>query len=103
MLYESEAGISTAAGPMVFQTKLDEVIPRTFNVKSFEFKKPQGFKHLAGQWAYFSIKIGGTQKGVTTLPYPAARQRTSWSSLKRSPITPMRRPWIHTGRGVVLD
>jgi ferredoxin-NADP reductase len=57
-----EAGTSQAIKPMVFQTKVEEVIQRTYDTKSFRFKKPPEFKHLAGQWAYFSIKIEGTQK-----------------------------------------
>ncbi len=57
-----EAGTSQAIKPMVFQTSVDEVIRRTDDTKSFRFKKPPGFNHIAGQWAYFNIKIEGTQK-----------------------------------------
>jgi ferredoxin-NADP reductase len=57
-----EAGTVQTIKPMMFQTKVEEVIQRTYDTKSFRFKKPPGFKHLAGQWAYFSIKIEGTQK-----------------------------------------
>ena len=57
-----EAGTSQAIKPLVFQTEVDKVIQRTNDTKSFRFKKPQGFNYLAGQWAYFSIKIEGTQK-----------------------------------------
>jgi ferredoxin-NADP reductase len=57
-----EAGTSQTIEPMVFQTTVAQVIRRTYDTKSFRFKKPPGFTHIAGQWAYFSIKIEGTQK-----------------------------------------
>jgi ferredoxin-NADP reductase len=47
---------------MVFETRVEEVIPRTSEVKSFRFKRPSGFNYLAGQWMYVSIKVEGTQK-----------------------------------------
>ncbi len=57
-----ETGTSQAIKPMVFQTEVEKVVRRTYDTKSFRFKKPPGFTHVAGQWAYFSIKIEGVQK-----------------------------------------
>ncbi|BAI61233.1 putative oxidoreductase [Methanocella paludicola SANAE] len=51
-----------AIKPRVWETAVAEVIPRTKDVKSFRFPKPEGFQHKAGQWMYINIKIEGTQK-----------------------------------------
>ncbi len=51
-----------AIKPIVFETKVEQVIRRTKDVKSFRFKKPEGFRSMAGQWMYVNIKIEGTQK-----------------------------------------
>lgn len=51
-----------AIKPRVWETTFAEIIPRTKDVKSFRFKKPEGFYYLAGQWMYVNIKIEGTQK-----------------------------------------
>lgn len=51
-----------AIKPRVWETTVAEVIPRTKDVKSFRFKKPEGFQYTAGQWMYINIKIRGTQK-----------------------------------------
>lgn len=48
--------------PMKFETTVDEVIPRTHDTKSFRFKKPDGFDHLAGQWMYVTIRIDGNER-----------------------------------------
>lgn len=56
------AGTTVEIKPMVFETSVEEVIPRTAEVKSFRFKKPAGFNYLAGQWMYVNIKVEGTQK-----------------------------------------
>ncbi len=58
----SEAGLQSAIKPMKFETNVAEVIQRTDDTKSFRFKKPEGFMHLAGQWMYVNIKIEGTSK-----------------------------------------
>lgn len=51
-----------AIKPGVWETTIAEVIPRTKDVKSFRFKKPDGFQYKAGQWMYVNIRIEGTQK-----------------------------------------
>jgi ferredoxin-NADP reductase len=51
-----------AIKPRVWETAVAEVIPRTKDVKSFRFPKPEGFRHKAGQWMYVNIRIEGTQK-----------------------------------------
>jgi ferredoxin-NADP reductase len=51
-----------AIKPRVWETAVAEVIPRTKDVKSFRFPKPEGFQHKAGQWMYVNIRIEGTQK-----------------------------------------
>lgn len=47
---------------MNFETHLEEVIPRTGDVKSFRFTRPEGFDYGAGQWMYVNIKIEGVTK-----------------------------------------
>ncbi len=49
-------------GVMNFETRLEKVVPRTHDVKSFVFPKPEGFDYKAGQWMYVNIKIGGVSK-----------------------------------------
>jgi ferredoxin-NADP reductase len=51
-----------AIKPVIWETTFEEIIPRTKDVKSFRFKKPEGFHSLAGQWMYINIKIDGVQK-----------------------------------------
>jgi ferredoxin-NADP reductase len=58
-----------AAGPQAQQTgminvetHLEKVVPRTYDVKSFIFKKPEGMAYKAGQWMYVNIKVGGVTK-----------------------------------------
>jgi len=57
-----ETAVEPAIKPIVWETTFAEIIPRTKDVKSFRFKKPEGFRSLAGQWMYINIKIGGVQK-----------------------------------------
>src|SRR5271157_408637 len=52
----------TAVKPILWETTVEEVIPRTEGVKSFRFKKTDGFRSLAGQWMYVNIRIEGTLK-----------------------------------------
>jgi ferredoxin-NADP reductase len=47
---------------MNFEARLEKVVPRTQDVKSFVFPKPEGFDHKAGQWMYVNIRIGGISK-----------------------------------------
>lgn len=47
---------------MNFETHLEQVIPRTHDVKSFVFARPDGFDFRAGQWMYVNIKIEGVTK-----------------------------------------
>lgn len=51
-----------AIKPRVWETAFSEIIPRTKDVKSFRFAKPEGFEYRAGQWMYINIKVEGTQK-----------------------------------------
>ena len=52
----------SAQKTMNFETRLEKVIPRTRDVKSFVFKRPEGFDYKAGQWMYVNIKIEGATK-----------------------------------------
>ncbi len=40
---------------MKFEVTLDNIVPRTHDVKSFRFKKPEGFDYLAGQYIMVSV------------------------------------------------
>lgn len=52
----------SAQKTMNFETSLKKVIPRTQDVKSFVFDRPEGFEYKAGQWMYVNIKIEGVTK-----------------------------------------
>jgi ferredoxin-NADP reductase len=52
----------SAPKTMNFDTHLEKVVPRTRDVKSFIFKRPEGFDYKAGQWMYVNIKIEGVSK-----------------------------------------
>jgi len=45
---------------MDFETTVMEIIQRTYNVKSFRFKTPNGFTHKPGQFMFVTIKINDT-------------------------------------------
>ena len=57
-----EVAHEQAGRPMVWETAVSEVVPRTKDVKSFRFPKPEGFQYKAGQWMYINIRIEGVQK-----------------------------------------
>jgi ferredoxin-NADP reductase len=46
---------------MRFETQISNIIPRTFNVKSFRFPKPNSFSYKAGQFMFVTIKSGEEQ------------------------------------------
>ncbi len=50
------------SGVMNVETRLEKVVPRTQDVKSFIFPRPEGFDYKAGQWMYVNIRIGGVSK-----------------------------------------
>ena len=50
------------ANVMNFETRLEKIVPRTPDTKSFLFPRPDGFDYKAGQWMYVNIKIGGISK-----------------------------------------
>jgi glycine betaine catabolism B len=50
------------SGVMNVETSLEKVVPRTQDVKSFIFPRPEGFDYKAGQWMYVNIRIGGVSK-----------------------------------------
>lgn len=41
---------------MKFETRIQEIIPRTYNVKSFRFPRPSNFDYLAGQFMFITIR-----------------------------------------------
>lgn len=43
---------------MEFETKVDAIIKRTHDVKSFRFKRPEGFDYDPGQFLFITIPIG---------------------------------------------
>lgn len=51
-----------APGTMNFETRVENIIRRTPDVKSFRFAKPEGFEFKAGQWMYVNIMVEGTNK-----------------------------------------
>ena len=46
---------------MQFEAKLMETIPRTENVLSFLFHRPDGFEYLAGQYIMVELEINGNK------------------------------------------
>ena len=44
---------------MEFTVNLTEIIPRTYDVKSFRFKRPAGFDYKAGQFIFVTITVLG--------------------------------------------
>lgn len=51
-----------SAMPVWHETSFWKIIQRTKDTKSFRFKKPEGFRSLAGQWMYVNIKVNGVVK-----------------------------------------
>jgi ferredoxin-NADP reductase len=47
--------------PMRFETRVSDIITRTYNVKSFRFPKPDSFSYKAGQYMFVTIKSGTQQ------------------------------------------
>jgi len=43
---------------MKFETRVADVIPRTYNVKSFRFERPTSLSFKPGQYMFFTLKIG---------------------------------------------
>jgi ferredoxin-NADP reductase len=48
--------------PVTFETHVDEIIRRTHDVKSFRFRRPEGFDYRPGQWVTCNIMIEGISK-----------------------------------------
>jgi ferredoxin-NADP reductase len=46
---------------MRFETRIQEIIQRTHDVKSFRFARPDAFDYKAGQFMFVTIKIGGEE------------------------------------------
>ena len=46
---------------MKFDTTVAEIIPRTYNVKSFRFARPSSLNFKAGQYMFLSVKVGGKE------------------------------------------
>ncbi len=44
---------------MIFDTVFSDVIPRTHDVRSFRFQRPDGFGYEAGQFMYVTIEAAG--------------------------------------------
>ena len=47
---------------MKFETRVERIIRRADDVKSFRFKRPQGFDFDPGQFLFLTILIGGEKK-----------------------------------------
>ena len=47
---------------MKFETYVKEIVPRTYNVKSFRFTKPETLSYKPGQFLLLTIKSAG--KGI---------------------------------------
>ena len=46
---------------MIFETKFQEIIPRTHDVTSFRFPRPDGLEYKPGQFFFVTIKQGGKE------------------------------------------
>jgi ferredoxin-NADP reductase len=46
---------------MKFETKVKEIIPRTFNVTSFRFPRPASLEYKPGQFLFITIKPSGKE------------------------------------------
>jgi ferredoxin-NADP reductase len=46
---------------MRFETRVSDIITRTYNVKSFRFPKPDSFSYKAGQFMFVTVKSGTQQ------------------------------------------
>ena len=46
---------------MEFETKIIELINRTYNVKSFRFERPNGFTYKPGQYLLLSVRADGKE------------------------------------------
>lgn len=44
---------------MQFEASLTQIIQRTYDVKSFRFKRPDGFDYKAGQFVFVSAEVDG--------------------------------------------
>ncbi|MFH0838653.1 MAG: FAD-binding oxidoreductase [Candidatus Omnitrophota bacterium] len=44
--------------PLTIQTTVTEIIPRTYNVKSFRFIRPEGLTYKAGQYLVVMVAVG---------------------------------------------
>lgn len=47
---------------MEFETKVEEILRRTHDVKSFRFRRPQGFNFEPGQFLFITVLIDGEKK-----------------------------------------
>jgi ferredoxin-NADP reductase len=46
---------------MEFETNVQDIIQRTYNVKSFRFPRPAGLSYKAGQYMFVTIKASGKE------------------------------------------
>ena len=61
---------------MEFETRVDEIIRRTHDVKSFRFKRPGGFEYDPGQFFFITITIEGekSKKHFTVSSSPTEKE-----------------------------
>jgi ferredoxin-NADP reductase len=48
---------------MKFETYVREIIPRTYNVRSFRFPRPEALSYKPGQFLFLTIKANGKELG----------------------------------------
>src|SRR3989337_1440468 len=46
---------------MEFETRIRDIIKRTYNVKSFRFDRPKDFSYKAGQYLFITVKAEGKE------------------------------------------
>lgn len=46
---------------MRFETKVADIIPRTYNVKSFRFPRANSLNYKAGQYMFVTLRVGGQE------------------------------------------
>lgn len=61
--------ISSVSGGMVvleFEVRIQRIVPRTYDVKSFRFDRPSSFNYRPGQYMFVNLNVG-EQKNTKTL------------------------------------
>jgi len=55
------AAVSAGLVALEFEAKIEDIIVRTHNVKSFRFARPHSFSYKPGQFAFFTVQVAGQE------------------------------------------